>query len=487
MNKLKNIEKNNIFQSLHKTNTSFLLLDKHLTKKFLKNKNLFLEIEKKMNKIYILSNLLLHKLKKNFKDLRNEARNEMYYCLFFVIFCLMFLFLLERKISKDIYKTFEYLLFNMDVIFKYINKGTSEIKLMNNKVNFNKKINSKIKNLHNQFTFSKKLLVEDSKILNMALSSSELYKDALEKSNIILRLNLSKQIIYANPLFYKLSGYTKKELIGKEYSFLQSSAQDIKEIFNTIAEKGVWKGSLSNISKNKEIFYTIATIIPIKDKNEKIYEYMEIRQNITKIIRLHKEIEDRQRTIIYKMGEIAETRSKETGGHVRRVAQYSKDLALLSGMSKKEAEILFTASPMHDIGKVGIPDEILKKPGKLTKEEFEVMKTHSELGFDILRGSNEPILQAAAIVSMQHHEKYDGSGYPKGLKGEKIHIYGRITAVADVFDALGSQRVYKKAWKDEDIFALFIEQKAKHFDPILIDLFMNNLDIFINTRNKYAD
>ena len=142
---------------------------------------------------------------------------------------------------------------------------------------------------------------------------------------------------------------------------------------------------------------------------------------------------------------------------------------------------------MHDIGKVGIPDSILKKPRKLNHEEFEIMKTHAQIGYNILSGSKRKILQAAAVVSKEHHEKWDGSGYPLGLKKEEIHIYGRITAIADVFDALGSERVYKKAWKDEDIFALFMDQKGKHFDPKLIDLFMDNIDIFLKKRDKYAD
>ena len=126
--------------------------------------------------------------------------------------------------------------------------------------------------------------------------------------------------------------------------------------------------------------------------------------------------------------------------------KYPPIIALKPGINEQEAEMLKLASPMHDIGKVGIPDNILNKPGKLTPEEFEIMKTHAQLGYEMLKHSSKPILQAAAIVSKEHHEKYNGNGYPKGLKGEEIHIFARITAVADVFDALGSDRIYKKAW-----------------------------------------
>ncbi len=209
--------------------------------------------------------------------------------------------------------------------------------------------------------------------------------------------------------------------------------------------------------------------------------------DVSEVVELNDEIEATQREVIYTMGEIGETRSKETGNHVKRVAHYSELLARLSGLGSSEAEMLKIASPMHDIGKVGIPDNILNKPGKLDFDEFEIMKTHAELGYEMLKKSNKPILQAAAIVANEHHEKYDGSGYPNGLKGEEIHIYGRITAIADVFDALGSERVYKKAWELNRILELFSDQRAIHFDPKLMDLFIENLDEFLIIRDKFKD
>jgi len=207
--------------------------------------------------------------------------------------------------------------------------------------------------------------------------------------------------------------------------------------------------------------------------------------DVTEVIELNDAIEETQREVIYAMGEIGETRSKETGNHVKRVALYSELLAQLHGMDEKEASLLKMASPMHDIGKVGIPDAILHAPRKLTMEEFEIMKTHASLGFDMLKSSNKPILQAAAIVANEHHEKYDGSGYPNSRSGEEIHIFGRITAIADVFDALGSDRVYKKAWKLEDILEFFNQERGKHFDPKLVKLFMSNLDMFLEIRERY--
>ena len=209
--------------------------------------------------------------------------------------------------------------------------------------------------------------------------------------------------------------------------------------------------------------------------------------DVTEVIELNDAIEETQREVIYAMGEIGETRSKETGNHVKRVALYSKELALLYGLSAQEAERLQMASPMHDIGKVGIPDAILNAPRKLTLEEFETMKTHATLGYDMLKNSNKPILQAAAIVANEHHEKWNGSGYPNALSGENIHIFGRITAVADVFDALGSERVYKKAWDLEKIIELFKAESGQHFEPQLIRLFLANLDTFLAIRDSFKD
>ncbi len=205
------------------------------------------------------------------------------------------------------------------------------------------------------------------------------------------------------------------------------------------------------------------------------------------ITTLNKEIEDTQREVVFTMGSIGESRSKETGNHVKRVAEYSKLLALYYGLDEEEAEMLKQASPMHDIGKVAIPDAVLNKPGRFNEEERLIMDTHAALGYEMLKHSQRTLLLMAATVAHEHHEKYNGKGYPRGLKGEEIHIYGRITAIADVFDALGSDRVYKKAWEDEKIFALFKEERGEHFDPQLVDIFFNHLNEFLAIRERFKD
>ncbi|WP_075980579.1 HD-GYP domain-containing protein [Bacillus massilinigeriensis] len=202
---------------------------------------------------------------------------------------------------------------------------------------------------------------------------------------------------------------------------------------------------------------------------------------------LTKEIEITQKEIIYTLGEIVEVRSNETGNHVKRVAEYSQLLASKCGLSKKEIELIKLASPMHDIGKVGIPDSILNKPGKLTLQEFEIIKTHTSLGYEMIKHSHREILQCAAEIALTHHEKWNGKGYPNGLMGEEIPITGRITAVADVFDALGSNRVYKDAWDLEDILDYFQSERGGHFDPRMVDILFENLDQFLLIKERYSD
>lgn len=202
---------------------------------------------------------------------------------------------------------------------------------------------------------------------------------------------------------------------------------------------------------------------------------------------LNKEIEETQKEILYLLGEVTEARSEETGNHVKRVSKYSKILAEKYGLSQREIMLISMASPIHDIGKVAIPDSILLKPGKLTPEEFDIVKTHTTIGYNLLKGSDRELLKSAAIIAHEHHERYDGGGYPRGLKGDEIHIFGRIVAVADVFDALGSPRVYKKAWVMNDILNYFKEERGKHFDPDLVDILFDNLDEFIEIKEKYSD
>ncbi len=202
---------------------------------------------------------------------------------------------------------------------------------------------------------------------------------------------------------------------------------------------------------------------------------------------LMEEIEATQREVIFTMAEAGEGRSKETGNHVKRVAEYCRLFAVKYGLTKGDTTLLKLAAPMHDIGKIAIPDSILLKPGKLTEEEWAVMKTHTSLGYGFLKFSERRLLKSAAIIAFQHHERWDGKGYPCGLSGEAIHIYGRICALSDVFDALGSDRVYKKAWELERIVSLFQAEQGRQFDPDLVKVFLAQVDDFVKIRETYRD
>lgn len=317
------------------------------------------------------------------------------------------------------------------------------------------------------------------------------YEHAIDSTWSVMRTDTNNIITYINETFAKLSGYTKEELIGKNCIELRqkkhADKKDCENIQNELASKNIVQIQLENLTKNNEPYYIDTTIVPIIDNKENVIEYLHLMSDITELMLVHLEIEKTQQEIIYRMGEISESRSKETGNHINRVAEYSKLLANKAGFEEKEANLIAQASPMHDIGKVAIPDTILLKPGSLNEDEWKIMQSHCEIGYKVLSGSQRPLLNAAAIIAKEHHEKYDGSGYPNAKAGEDIHVYARIVAIADVFDALGSSRVYKKAWEDEKILNFFEEEKGRHFDPKLVKLFLVNIDEFLNIRNRYID
>jgi response regulator RpfG family c-di-GMP phosphodiesterase len=169
------------------------------------------------------------------------------------------------------------------------------------------------------------------------------------------------------------------------------------------------------------------------------------------------------------------------------MAQVCHLLALESGMPDDETAVLMHAAPMHDVGKIATPDAVLLKPGRLTPEEWDIMKLHPTIGLQILDGSQRPILKAAAVIAHQHHEKWDGSGYPQGLKGEDIHPYARIVAVADVFDALTHERVYKKAWPIDQVRDYLHEVAGQHLDPHYVDILIRNIDKAAEINERWPD
>ena len=197
--------------------------------------------------------------------------------------------------------------------------------------------------------------------------------------------------------------------------------------------------------------------------------------------RILSELEENQKEMIFVLTELVESVSDETGKHIRRVAEYSRLLAHYhEAISKEDVNTIYHASPMHDVGKIAIPTEILNKRGALSKEEFEIMKTHTLKAHNYLQTASRKIMKAADTIAYEHHENWDGSGYPRGLKGEEIHPFGRIVAIADVFDALTHKRVYKEAWSIEDAISYIVKNSGKKFDPYLVQIFQDNIDEFIS-------
>ena len=191
--------------------------------------------------------------------------------------------------------------------------------------------------------------------------------------------------------------------------------------------------------------------------------------------------------IVQRLGLAAEYKDNETGLHVIRMSHFSRILGIAAGMSEVEADDLLHAAPMHDVGKIGIPDRILQKPGPLDPDEWKVMQSHVTIGAEIIGEHGGGMLALASQIALTHHEKYDGSGYPNGLRGEDIPLVGRIVAIADVFDALTSKRPYKKAWTEDEALTFLREQKGRHFDPALVDLFIEQMPAVRAVQQRWAE
>lgn len=206
-----------------------------------------------------------------------------------------------------------------------------------------------------------------------------------------------------------------------------------------------------------------------------------------KVAERTRELRDTQQEIIHRLGHAAEYKDNETGNHIIRMSLYARVLARRAGLSELEQEMVTRAAPMHDIGKIGIPDRILLKPGPLTADEWHVMRTHAEIGADLLSGSSSPLIQLAQTIALTHHERWDGNGYPRKLAGTDIPLVGRIVAVADVFDALTSVRPYKRAWTVEESKVEMLSGAGRHFDPELVSLFFSDMAEILDIRQNYRE
>ncbi|MCF6283425.1 MAG: HD domain-containing protein [Candidatus Polarisedimenticolaceae bacterium] len=256
------------------------------------------------------------------------------------------------------------------------------------------------------------------------------------------------------------------------------------------------------IKQGEEAYYSN---IPINTNLYECKEFEEVAQEINhftkdvlqtksiiekknvQLAELALEIEGAHKETVFTMGVIEEHRSQETKNHTIRVTKYSHLLGQGAGLSEEDIDLLTTAAPLHDIGKLGIPDTILLKPGTLSDQEFTVMKTHTTIGYNMLSHSKGETLQAATIIAHQHHERWDGSGYPQGLVGEDIHIFARIIALVDVYDALSTKRIYKKAWSQEETLTHIQQESGQHFDPQLVDILISCRNKLTRIKQKYHE
>ncbi len=309
----------------------------------------------------------------------------------------------------------------------------------------------------------------------------------------------NKDFVYlgGNKAFQRITGLSPSEYIGKTASELFTA--EMADIYNQadvelLVQKepqvhefqlGTPWGEKRDVICNKAIFTDLtsepAGIIGV------IQDITDMKRAEQRLLKANEEIIETQKEVIYTLGQIIETRSKETAKHVVRVAEYSYLIGLKQGLHQDDAMLLKIAAPMHDIGKIGIPDHILTKPGALSREEFDCIKTHTTIGYEILKKSHHKIMKMAGIIALSHHERWDGSGYPEGIIGEQISIYSRIVSIVDVFDAISHKRCYKDAWPLEEAKNNIVEQSGVMFDPRIVDLFLENWDEILTISAEHSD
>lgn len=286
-----------------------------------------------------------------------------------------------------------------------------------------------------------------------------------------------------------IDGYGVMDILGKRFindymPVLVLTAQTDRETRLKALESGA-KDFLTKPFDQLEALTRIHNLLEVRLMHKKVRDQNLILEQ--RVAERTEELYETRREVINRLGLAAEYRDNETGNHIIRMSRYAQLLALEYGLSKEQAETILNAAPMHDIGKIGIPDSVLLKPGKLDAEEWKTMQSHVPIGAEILSGHNSDLMEVARMIALHHHEKWDGSGYPEGLKGDQISIEGRICAVVDVFDALLSERPYKTPWPIDKALNLIEEEAGKHFDPQLSPLMRRILPDILKIKEKYSD
>jgi putative two-component system response regulator len=249
---------------------------------------------------------------------------------------------------------------------------------------------------------------------------------------------------------------------------------------------------MSKTADRAEIVARVRSHLKVKRLNDQMRAYQQsleitVAHKTNQLNQALEKLKDASLDTIFKLTAASEYRDNETGAHIKRMSHYSALIAQKMGLKNKTVEVVLYGAPMHDIGKIGIPDKILLKPGKLNAKEWELMKKHATLGAEILKGSKIGYVRMGEMIALTHHEKWDGSGYPHGLKGRKIPLAGRIVALADVFDALTSKRPYKDEFSIEKANQIILEDRGKHFDPDVVDAFFSIQDAILRIKETYQD
>lgn len=310
------------------------------------------------------------------------------------------------------------------------------------------------------------------------------YERAMELGTSLCVIDTDGKIVSANNNFGATLNYTPEELIGHSLYDLMQDANEFKRRVLTKVEQHGFSSRVIKMAGKGGFERTLSTVIVgIHNQDGHIHSLMSLSQDISDAIKLNEDIIENQKDLIYVLGEVVENRSYETGKHIKRVALISELLARKYGLSDEYATMIKIASPLHDIGKIGIPDNILHKAGKLSESEYTIMRKHADLGYQLLNKLDKPLIKMAATIAHEHHEYYNGAGYPAGLSGEHITIEARIVSLVDVFDALSTRRIYKEPWSDAEIIEYLNKNKAIQFDPELVDLFMDNIDEILSIRN----
>ncbi len=356
---------------------------------------------------------------------------------------------------------------------------------------------------------AKRILIVDDEEQNRDLLEALLeafgyeFETARDGIEALAKIKLDIDLVILDVMMPGMDGFEVAQRIRKD-----STSHDVPIIMVTSLSgkddrlRAVEAGANDFITKpvgKMELKVRTASLLKIKEAQDAIKEHkdkleetvakrtMDLRQALENMAEAERRTREAHLDTIRRLSIAAEYKDEDTAAHIHRMGRYSALIARSLGLSPGEVEVILHASPMHDVGKIGIPDMILLKPGKLEEEELKTMQEHTVIGSRILSGSSSKVVQAGEVIALSHHEKWNGSGYPKGLTGEKIPLWGRICAVADVFDALTSNRSYKKAFSNEKALEIMREGRGTHFDPRVLDVFFERLDQVLSIQTEYRE